>query len=310
MHTAIVLIVFRRPGPTRQVLEAIRQAKPTRLFVVADGPREGRAEEVLLCAQTRAVVETGVDWPCEVIKLYAEKNLGCARRVSSGLDAVFAQVPEAIILEDDCLPDSTFFPFCEVLLERFRNETRVAQIAGCSYQDVVPSDGLSYHFSRYPICWGWATWRRAWKDYDHAMQAWNDTTLRRRIWRSFTHPDERRYWRLNLRDTARGEVDSWAYRWAFAIFRTDQLCVNPYLNLVSNIGFGADATHTSDTSHPAGGRALEPMPFPLKHPLTYARDESADAHSAALMYHRITFGQRIVRKVRRMWRERWKLTKL
>lgn len=303
MQTAIVFIIFRRPELTRQIWETIRQAKPPQLFIVADGPREGRPEEALLCAQARSVVESGVDWPCEVFKIYADANMGCARRVSSGLDAVFAHVTEAIILEDDCLPDPTFFLFCEEMLARYRDSAWVAQIAGCSYQDVVPTEGPSYHFSRYAHCWGWATWRRAWKDYDHGMRAWLDASRRRRIYQRFQHPDERRYWRLNFRDTAQGEIDSWAYRWTYAIFDADRLCVNPYRNLVSNIGFGTGATHTSDSLHPAAARPLAPMPFPLRHPVGCTRDEIADAHTGAMMYRRITLGQRLIRKLARHWRE-------
>ncbi len=305
MHTAVVFIIFRRPELTQRVWEVIRRAKPPRLFVVADGPRDGHPDDAVLCTHARAVVEKGLDWPCALVKIFSEKNLGCARRVSSGLDIVFAHVSEAIILEDDCLPDPTFFPFCEELLAQYRDDNRVAQIAGCSYQDCVPLDAPSYHFSRYPHCWGWATWRRAWIDYDHTMRAWNDVTLRRNILRTARHADERRYWRLNFRATARGKVDSWAYRWTFAVFRTRRLCVNPYLNLVSNIGFGAEATHTNVASHPASARPLRSMPFPLRNPPSFDRDEIADAHTGAMMYHRISLRHRILLKLERLWREWW-----
>lgn len=306
MRTAIVLIIFRRPDLTRQVLEEIRRAQPPRLFIVADGPREGCTDEAVRCAQTRALVESGVDWPCDVIRIYADKNLGCALRVSSGLDEVFRQVEEAIVLEDDCQPDPTFFPFCEELLARYRNDINIAQIGGCSYQDVVPLDAPSYHFSRYPHCWGWATWRRAWKDYDHAMKDWHHGGIRRRIYRTFCHSDERRYWRLNFRDTAYGRSDSWAYRWTFSVFCSRRLCINPYHNLVSNIGFGIGATHTSDTNHPAAARPLNPMHFPLRHPISCVCDERADSHTGAMMYHRISLMKRIARKFARVSRNLFK----
>jgi hypothetical protein len=304
MKTAVAFIIFRRPRETQQVLARIREARPPALFVIADGPRPDRADDAGRCREARRVVEAGIDWPCEVVRIYADANLGCARRVSSGLDEVFRRVPEAIVLEDDCLPDPTFFPFCEELLARFRDDARIAQIAGCSYQDAarVPA-APSYHFSRYPHCWGWATWRRAWAHYDHGMKAWRDPAQRRRVVKAFPHPDERRYWRLNLRDTAAGKVDSWAYRWTFAVFRNDGLCVNPYRNLISNLGFGQEATHTGEASHPAAALPLSPMPFPLIHPAGDTRDTAADAFTGAMMFRRISLARRVRGKLARLWKK-------
>ncbi len=306
MKTAVAFVIFKRPEETRRVFSAIREARPPALFIIADGPRPGRPEEAGKCQEVRRLVEAGVDWPCELVRVYADENLGCARRVSSGLNEVFRRVEEAIILEDDCLPDSTFFPFCEELLARYREDARVAQIAGCSYQDPACIPGTpSYHFSRYSHCWGWATWRRAWEHYDHDMKAWHDIALRRRLYRTIRHPDERRYWRWNFRNTAGGGTDSWAYRWTFAVFKDNQVCVNPYRNLVSNIGFGAEATHTNEAGHPAAARPLAPMPFPLSHPQDGSRDETADAHTGAMMFRRVSwgraFGQRVRGKLQRIW---------
>lgn len=301
MKTPVVLIVFNRPQTTSRVLAAIRAARPPSLFVVADGPRTGVAGEAAMCQQVRSTVDRLVDWPCVVTRIYAEDNLGCARRVSTGLNEVFRQVEEAIILEDDCLPDPTFFPFCEELLARYRREERVAQIAGCSFQ--LPGAGggrPSYYFSRYPHCWGWATWRRAWRHYDHSLGAWGPEAGRTWLRRAFEHPDERRWWSANFASTARGEIDSWAFRWTVAVLSRGWLGVLPYRNLVANIGFGPGATHTH-----AGGEALEipvqSIEFPLLHPQLIEREATADDYSSRRLFRSAGLGRRLWAGLHRLW---------
>ena len=166
----VALFLFNRPDATAAVFERIRGARPKTLLLIADAPRVSRPEDVQKCLAARAVVSR-IDWPCEVVTNYAETNLGCRRRLSSGLDWVFQLVPEAIVLEDDCLPDPTFFRFCEVMLDRYRDEASVMHIGGNNFRD-GPSCADGYRFSRYTFTWGWATWRRAWQHYDVHMSAW------------------------------------------------------------------------------------------------------------------------------------------
>ena len=294
----VVLLVFNRPDCTALVLERIRRARPPRLYVVADGPRPNRTGEAARCAEVRALVAQGVDWPCEVIRDYAAANLGCARRVSTGLDAVFARETEAIILEDDCVPDPSFFPFCAELLERYRDVPRVAQISGCSFQDPGAAGPASYYFSRYPHCWGWATWRRAWRLYDHAMRAWSQPGSREWLAGRVPDPAERRTWAHSFAATARGRIDSWAYRWTFALWQQDCLSVSPYRNLVSNIGFGSGATNTRE-SDPLAALPVSPMPFPLVHPASLAPDVAADDRTSRRVYRRPSFMTRLQRRLRR-----------
>ncbi|MEW6491011.1 MAG: glycosyltransferase family 2 protein, partial [Cyanobacteriota bacterium] len=164
MKTPVVFIIFNRPDTTQKVFEAIRQAHPPLLFVIADGPRPNKPGEDQKCAATRAIIDQ-VDWDCEVLTNYSEINLGCERRVSSGLNWVFDTVEEAIILEDDCLPHPTFFSFCEELLDYYRNDQRVMVITGQNVQFGRKRTDYTYYFSRYNHCWGWASWRRAWRSY-------------------------------------------------------------------------------------------------------------------------------------------------
>ncbi len=299
MNTAVAFLIFSRPEPTRRVLAAIREARPRLLLVVADGPRADRPEDAAKCAEVREVVERGVDWPCEVRKNYADTNLGCARRVSSGLDWVFEEVEEAIILEDDCLPHATFFPFCEELLARYREDERVAQIAGCSFQDQGRAPASpSYFFSRYPHCWGWATWRRAWRHYDHSMSAWRQVD---RSWLDevFEEAAERRWWSEAFDATAAGRLDSWAFRWTLSTLSRGRVSAVPFENLVTNIGFGADATHTR------GGDRLEipatGLSFPLSHPAGVRRHEGADAHTSRRLFRKPGVAARVLRIFRRLF---------
>ena len=167
----VAFFIFKRPALTARVFERIRAAKPPRLLVVADGPRPSRPEEAQLCEATRKVVSTP-DWPCELLVNFADENLGNRRRLSSGLNWVFEQCDQAIILEDDCLPSASFFPFCSEMLNRYRDDARIMHISGDNFQDGHRSGTGSYYFSRYSLSWGWASWRRAWRHYDVALSMW------------------------------------------------------------------------------------------------------------------------------------------
>ncbi len=199
MDTAVALLLFRRPEETARVFERIREARPSRLFLIADGPRPGNEEDARGCEEARAVVER-VDWPCDVVRDFAEENLGLKRRIPSGLDRVFSEVEEAIVLEDDCLPHPSFFPYCAELLDRYRDDERIVHITGSQLLRIPPAEA-SYHFSRYPHVWGWASWRRAWDLYDVDLADWHaDDEAERtaRLRRMFEEEDEQALLGLGL----------------------------------------------------------------------------------------------------------------
>lgn len=279
MNTAVALILFRRPEPTARVFERIREARPAKLFLIADGPRPGNADDETGCERARAVVER-VDWPCEVVRDFADTNLGLKRRIPSGLDRVFDEVESAIVLEDDCLPHPSFFPYCDELLERYREDERVVHISGSQLLTDPPSRA-SYHFSRYTHIWGWATWRRAWSLFDVSLTDWHAASRaerRQRLRRLFENADERRHWRF-VWDHSH-EVDNWDGQWSYVPLSRDLLAVSPNRNLVSNIGFGDDATNA--TADPLGiaDRPAEGISFPLEHPAEMRRDAAADAQAS------------------------------
>jgi GT2 family glycosyltransferase len=277
LRTPVVLLIFNRPDTTAVVFERIAEVRPRSFFVVADGPRAGQPGDAEACAAARAVTER-VGWRCEVRRDYADANLGCARRVASGLDWAFGQVEEAIILEDDCVPDPTFFPFCQELLELYRNDERIMALSGDNFQGPERRTPYSYYFSAYPHCWGWATWRRAWRHFDREMRLWPE--IRDGGWLAgwFGDPAAIRFWTDIFERTRAGEFDSWAFPWTLACWAQGALSILPNVNLVANIGFDNRATHTgplalgADT--PTGA-----MEFPLRHPPYVLRNLVADKHS-------------------------------
>lgn len=281
LSTPVVFLVFNRPALTAQVFERIRQAKPRQLLIVADGPRVNRPGEAELCAQVRGIVEQ-VDWACDVQRNYADVNLGCKHRIASGLDWAFAAVEEAIILEDDCLPDPTFFQFCAEMLDRYRHDARVMGVGGANYQ-LGQRRGAnradSYYFSRFCHIWGWASWRRSWQLYDVEMRLWPE--VKRLGWLNdiIMNDEIAAQWGRMFDRVQSGELDTWDCQWAFATWIHAKLGIVPNGNLISNIGYGAQATHT----HTRGARLplmanvpTTPMAFPLQHPDYVIRDKAAD----------------------------------
>jgi len=259
----VAFFIFNRPDLTARVFAEIARAKPSMLLVVADGPRS--SEEQRKCAEARSIIDQ-VDWDCEVRTNYSDVNLGCKRRMSSGLDWVFDQCEEAIILEDDCLPDPSFFPFCVELLERFRNDKRIAMISGDNFQLGRKRTKHSYYFSRYMHVWGWASWRRAWRHYDVEMKRW--PALRKTPWlmTMVENAAQLEYWRGIFDDGFSGKIDTWDYQWFFACWTQNSVAIVPSSNLVSNIGFGESATHTTALACTIANLPTLATSVPLSHP--------------------------------------------
>jgi hypothetical protein len=279
MRTAVTLIIFNRPDVTARVFDEIARARPRQLLVIADGPRPERAGEAEKCAATRAVIDR-VDWDCEVLRNYSEVNLGCGPRVSSGLSWVFEQVDKAIILEDDCLPDPTFFRFCDDLLEKYQDDERVMHISGDNWHFGQNHAPFSYFFSWYCYSCGWATWRRAFQYYDPQLKLW--PALRGTTWLLDILGDPRAvaFWekyfeRAHTKGIYSSDV-AWDWSWLFACWANRGLSILPAANLISNIGFGGDATHTKRTDDARANVPTVAMRFPLIHPACIVRDRDAD----------------------------------
>jgi len=284
MRSPILFLVFNRPDVTQQVFDAIRKAKPPKLYIAADAPRENKAGEAERCRTVLEIVSK-VDWPCEVTKLFRENNLGCKKAVSSAIDWFFSQEPEGVILEDDCLPHPDFFPYCDELLERYRDDERVGMISGCNFQNGTKRSEDSYYFSRFCHIWGWASWARAWKNYDVNISQW--PKLKKDAWLTALgfEGSEKRHWEKAFDRVYTGEIDTWDHQWTFASWLSQMLSITPAINLVSNIGFGAEATHTTGKSI-FSNMQKEAIQFPLKHPSQVTQNIEADHYTAKHIFAR------------------------
>jgi len=272
MSTPVLLIIFKRAELTRRALKAIAVARPPRLLVAADGPRGDF--EAAAVAETRAVLEE-FDWQCEVVTNFSDTNLGCGVRMYTAIDWAFSLEPEVIILEDDCLPNASFFRFCDELLARYRDDERVMHISGDNFVGPKLSGPYSYYFSKYTHAWGWASWRRAWRHFDWAMTAWPEAKAAGLLETWCDDPYERAYWTKIWDRMHEGAPDVWDYQWNFACWRQSGLVVLPAVNLVSNEGCGADATHTKDATEFLGRETFELQT--IAHPPHVFRNAEADA---------------------------------
>ena len=280
--TPVAFIVFNRPDTTREVFREIARAKPSKLLVIADGPRANRPGEEARCLAARAVIKE-VDWDCDVLQNYSDVNLGCKNRVASGIDWVFEQVPEAIILEDDCLPHPTFFRFCQELLEHYRDDERIAMISGDNFQFGRQRGDGSYYFSKYMHIWGWASWRRAWQYYDRSASNWPTLRLSGIVERMASNSYERQHWNQVFQSVHDGLIDTWDYQWTLAAWAKGMISVMPNVNLISNIGFGVEATHTRERGMNSN-LPVSAMKFPLRHPSTVEVSRDADRFAADNMF--------------------------
>jgi hypothetical protein len=283
LEIPVVLIVFNRPQTTRQVFERISRARPKTLFLVADGPRPGKSDDAVGCKEVREMVQS-VNWDCDVHCDFSDENLGTKMRISSGLGRVFSEVDRAIILEDDCVPDVSFFPYCETLLKIFEDDPRIMMICGINHQGSDVPIPYSYYFSRYMLCWGWATWARAWKHYDGDMSLWPLARDQKLLEGLFENRISARYWAKRFQMTYEGKLNSWSYPWTLSCWLQNGLSILPSKNLVSNIGFGSQATNTFGKRNRLANLPVSQMQFPLIHPPYVQRYMPADLYIERIIY--------------------------
>jgi hypothetical protein len=273
IRTPVALFIYKRPAHTEQVLEQIRNANPELLLVIADGPADETDREA--CQQTRELI-TESQYPFEVRSNFASTNLGLRERFDTGLEWVFNQTDEAIILEDDTLPQPSFFRFCEEMLEHYRGDNRVWDIGGSNHLGKWNRDEYDYHFSYYGGIWGWATWRESWEEYDANMELWDLMAVRDRIRDVIADDTQYEYVKKLYDETRNGGIETWDYQWGFARHRNNGLSVVPSVNLVENIGFDETATHTANEEHGLSVKETGKLSFPLNHPPFIAPDREYD----------------------------------
>jgi hypothetical protein len=265
LKTPVLFLIFNRPHTSQKVFNEIRKAKPSKLFVAADGPRENVQGEKEKCQKAREIIKQ-LDWDCEVRTLFRDKNLGCKYAVSSAIDWFFNNVEEGIILEDDCLPSQSFFWFCQELLNKYRFNNKIMHINGNNYGKILSYD-YSYGFCSYPQVWGWATWKRAWNYYDVEMENWSNLKNRKKIkknmnWNIFKYKIEED----KFNRTYKNEINTWDYQWHYTIFLYNGIAIFPKKNLVSNIGFSNNATRTKNRESIKANLKTFEINSHLKHP--------------------------------------------
>lgn len=296
VNSPVLFLIFNRPDTSLKVFQAIRDAQPKKLYIAADGPRPSHASDSTDCKLTRDIVRL-IDWDCEVFTLFRNENLGCRNAISSAIDWFFSLEEEGIILEDDCLPNPSFFSFCDYLLEYYRHDTQVMHISGDQF-GFNPGLSGDYYFTRFAHIWGWASWRRAWNFYDVDLikyQDYRNNNLIRKLFRKKIH---QRFWNTVFDISIAKKINTWDYQWNFAIWANQGLCIVPRLNLISNIGFDS-GTHT----HENIGHFNQLPTFTLNvnnHPLTKETNIVSDERIMYNMFQ-VSYWLYFKNKIRKIW---------
>lgn len=299
MHDVpVLLVIFNRPEKTRAVIDALRQVKPKRLFVTADGPRKDCPEDKENCLLARTYA-TRIDWGCDIKTRFLDTNLGCGLGVSTGISWFFEHVDRGIILEDDCVPHPHFFPFCGELFERFADDQRIMRISG-----LVPyserENPYDYHFTRRFFCHGWGTWRRAWQHFSYTLEGMDQNIIYKALQAYYPFYHNRRPWIKNVDRMLQGELKTWAIRWDMACFLQNGLTISPEKNMITNIGFGKDATHTQKVEKLFSELETKPVTFPLRHPPFIFADLGPDKTLEGAIYRDLSLKSQLAWHVKKI----------
>lgn len=301
-NTPILFNVFNRLAESRKVFEVIKSLKPKYLFIKADGPRADKKGEKTVCDEVRSIINK-IDWECELHTLFFDYNLGCKMAMSRGIDWFFSQVDEGIILEDDCLPDLSFFTFCAELLEKYRDDKRIMMISGNNFQNGLKRGAGSYYFTKYAHIWGWATWKRAWQCYDREMSSWPEFRKQNIIQSVIADVKVQTFWLNTFQQVVDNKIDTWDYQWTYAMFCNNGLAIMPNQNLVSNIGFGENATHTLNEGDSLSSLATSGLER-IDHPQFIYADSEADEYTAANIFRVKPVDSSVLSRVRAMFVKR------
>lgn len=274
LEVPVVFCTFNRLECTKKVFEQIKIAKPKKLYLVSDGARDNVPGEAEKVERVRNYLSEQIDWECEVFKNFAEKNLGCGKRMSSGISWAFKNEESLIILEDDCLVRQSFFRFCQEMLELYRDDERIGVISG--YKS-LESDNIeeSYSFSGFTEIWGWATWKRVWDKYDYDISAWRKNKITPYM-KTIMNKKAIANYKKSFESVYKHKLDTWDYQFQYQLMENKILTVIPNRSMVENVGFDNDATHTKEKPTDIIVDQSYEMEFPLKHPTQVVRDISYD----------------------------------
>jgi hypothetical protein len=303
MTPPILFLIFNRPDKTARVFDVIREAKPSRLYIASDGPRCNRDDERDLVQEARRIVGI-IDWPCEIFK-YREENLGCRVAVSEAITWFFQQEEAGVILEDDCLPDASFFSFAQVMLKTYNHDSRVFHINGSNLLSTKSENTVtsSYYFSKNVHVWGWASWARAWAKYSIDMVGLEDQETTDHIQAQFSEKKIGKFWISLFRHNKKIQANTWDAQWAYTVLKNDGLCITPQVNLIENIGFDTSATHTRTDDNGSYKEKSSLDTVQVLHPFTpsssslYIVREDLDNEVSNRLYIRTLF-QKITQKIK------------
>lgn len=293
-NTPVLIIGYDRPDCIAKVIEALNKVQPERVYVFCDGPKIESRENQDRVEMVRNICNKNIDWSCEISTNYKDKNMGCRAAVKHAIDWFFDHEESGIILEDDIVPNDSFFIFCQEMLEYYKDDTRIAQICGLSREaDTYPPEA-SYSFSRFPHIWGWATWSRAWKLYDDKMGNWNEIK-NRGLFDQLGDNNYSSYWTHHFNLMSEGMVDTWDYIWAYSVLTQNMISVVPKTNLISNIGFNEFATHT--TKYSGKLPDTKDLEFPIIHPVDCIIDDSVTKEIAYQTMNAPEYKRKFVQRV-------------
>jgi hypothetical protein len=294
MKSPILFIIFNRPKESRLVFEEIKKAKPLRLYISADGPRNNFKNDIKLCNETRKLTKE-IDWDCEVNLNFFDNNIGVDAGVTNAVNWFFSNEDEGIILEDDCLPDQTFFRFCDEMLEKYRLDNRIFMITGNNFQESIRANSSSYGFSIYTHTWGWASWKRSWQNQDLRLESWPELEKSGLLDSLHTNRNVKFFWghlfeNIYLR---KHKGACWDYKFLYSCWKDNSLNIVPSVNLISNIGHGENSTHTKDKNSIYANRKKSSLVWPLKHPQMVERNFLADEQDGLDEYFKRTIFDKI-----------------
>jgi len=301
LNTPVLFLVFNRLDTTKQVFAKIREIQPKQLFIGADGARAGKEGEAEKVQAVRQYVLNSIDWDCEVKTLFREENLGCGKGVSEAITWFFDNVEQGIILEDDCLPDLSFFTFCEELLDYYKDNEQIMHISGNNFQFGKSRTNNSYYFSKYTHNWGWATWKRAWKYMDFEMTTYqyflNNLVKYKYL---FYSKKEKKYWINEFSNANKHISHVWDLQWMYSVWKNKGVGIIPNVNLVTNIGVNLEATHTFESNHINSIVGVS-LSFPIKHPEHIKQIKEADLYVFEKCYtYKTSFLTRITLKLKKI----------
>ncbi|GAB2520400.1 hemolytic protein HlpA [Spirosoma aerophilum] len=299
LETPVLLIMFNRSLQAMQVFERIRSVSPSKLYLAVDGPRSGNVSDIEETEKCRQI-ESLVDWPCTVQTLFRKENLGCRQAVSQAITWLFEHEEKGIILEDDCLPDLSFFGYCQVLLNRYVNEPKIMHVGGSNLYGDMRWNNDSFFFTNIPHIWGWATWRRAWKKYDITMSDYKIFEKSGGIERTIKNKNSQLFWKKSFGSLLKGEIDTWDYQWVFTIWNNNGLCIIPRENLITNIGFTQTATHTKENSVWANLQAVTIDAASMQYPEVIEINTVATQYAYSHFYQLPSWWHRKLKGIKRL----------